>query len=48
MITYYRDPDVLVTSTAVRISGREYRLAELGQVWHRRGRATWSAVARSG
>ena len=48
MITYYRDPDVLVTSTGVRMGGREYRLAELAQVWHARGRRSWSTVAGRG
>jgi hypothetical protein len=48
MITYYRDPDVLVTSTGVRISGRDYRLDELSRVWHARGRRTWSAAAGRG
>jgi hypothetical protein len=48
MITYYRDPDVLVTSTGVRMSGREYRLSDFAQVWHRQGRRSWSAVAGRG
>jgi hypothetical protein len=48
MITYYRDPDVLVTSAGVRMSGREYRLSDFAQVWHRQGRRSWSAVAGRG
>ncbi|WP_433721631.1 DUF6232 family protein [Actinoplanes sp. CA-051413] len=48
MITYYRDPDVLVTSAGVRMSGREYRLGDFAQVWHRQGRRSWSAVAGRG
>jgi hypothetical protein len=48
MITYYRDPDVLVTSAGVRLGGREYRLSDLAQVWHRQGRRSWSAVAGRG
>jgi hypothetical protein len=48
MITYYRDPDVLVTSTGVRMGGRDYRLRDFGQVWHRQGRRSWSAVAGRG
>jgi uncharacterized protein DUF6232 len=48
VITYYRDPDVLVTSTGVRISGRDYRLSDFRQVWHTRGRRSWSAVAGRG
>jgi hypothetical protein len=48
VITYYRDPEVLVTSTGVRMSGRDYRLADLAQVWHKRGRRDWSTVAGRG
>jgi hypothetical protein len=48
MITYYRDPDVLVTSTGVRMAGRDYRLADLSQVWHRQGRRSWRTVAGRG
>lgn len=48
MITYYRDPDVLVTSAGVRMGGREYRLADFAQVWHRQGRRSWRAVAGRG
>ena len=48
MVTYYRDPDVLVTSGGVRIGGRDYRLGEFVRVWHERGRRQWSAVAGRG
>jgi hypothetical protein len=48
MITYYRDADVLVTSSGVRMGGRDYRLGEFARVWHRRGRRSWSAVAGRG
>jgi Family of unknown function (DUF6232) len=48
MITYYRDPEVLVTSTGVRMGGREYRLGDFAQVWHKRGRRTWGATAGRG
>ncbi|HEU4349824.1 MAG TPA: DUF6232 family protein [Actinoplanes sp.] len=48
MITYYRDADVLVTSTGVRMGGRDYRLNELAQVWHRRGKRSWSTIAGRG
>jgi len=48
MITYYRDPEVLVTSTGVRMAGRDYRLTDLDQVWHKRGRRDWSKVAGRG
>ena len=48
MITYYRDPDVLVTSARVRMGGHEYRLGDFTQVWHRQGRRSWRAVAGRG
>ncbi len=48
MITYYRDPEVLVTSTSVRMAGREFRVGEFARVWHTRGRRSWSRVAGRG
>jgi hypothetical protein len=48
MITFYRDPDVLVTSTGVRMGDREYRLGEFARVWHKRGRRTWGSAAGRG
>jgi hypothetical protein len=48
MITYYRDPEVLVTSTGVRMGGRDYRLGDFAQIWHKRGRRTWGAAAGRG
>jgi hypothetical protein len=48
MITYYKDPDVLVTSTGVRMGGRAYRLGDFVQVWHTRGRRSWGRVAGRG
>ena len=48
MVTYYRDREVLVTSTGVRMDGRNYRLGEFAQVWHKRGRRSWTAVAGRG
>src|SRR4051794_32152505 len=48
MITYYRDPHVLVTSAGVRMDGRDYRLTDLVRVWHQRGRRSWGAVAGRG
>ena len=48
MITYYRDPEVRVTSTGVRMGGRDYRLAEFAQVWHTRGKRSWGKVAGRG
>jgi Family of unknown function (DUF6232) len=48
MITYYRDREVLVTSTGVRMGGRDYRLDDLDQVWHKRGRREWGTMANRG
>jgi hypothetical protein len=48
MTTYYRDPDVLITSSGVRMNGREFRLADLLQVWHVRGGRSWSVIAKRG
>ncbi|MFC7763675.1 hypothetical protein ACFQY4_40805 [Catellatospora bangladeshensis] len=35
MIVYYRDPAVEVTSTAIHIHDRVFRLDDLEYVWHR-------------
>ncbi|MFG2056615.1 DUF6232 family protein [Micromonospora sp. NPDC048930] len=48
MITYYDDRSVQVTSTALRVDGRTYPLAELGLVWHRRGSRSWRVLAGRG
>ncbi|MEV6349374.1 DUF6232 family protein [Actinoplanes sp. NPDC051851] len=48
MTTYYRDPDVLITSSGVHMNGREFRHRDLIQVWHTRGRRSWGAIARRG
>jgi len=46
--TYYRDPDVWVTSAGVHANGRDLRLSELRQVWHTRGRRSWGTIAGRG
>jgi hypothetical protein len=48
MITYYRDRESLITSTGVRLNGHDYRLDDLAQVWHERGRREWGKVAGRG
>jgi Family of unknown function (DUF6232) len=48
MTTYYRDQDVLVTSSGVRMGGRAYRLAEFDRVWHAHGRRRLSEAAGRG
>ncbi|MCZ7473615.1 DUF6232 family protein [Micromonospora sp. WMMC273] len=48
MITYYDDRSVQVTSTAVRVDGRSYPLAELTTVWHRQGDRSWRVLAGRG
>jgi hypothetical protein len=46
--TYYRDPEVVITSAGVRIGGRDLPLRALARVWHRRGRRSWRTVAGRG
>ncbi|MEU7978529.1 DUF6232 family protein [Micromonospora sp. NPDC049081] len=48
MITYYDDRSVQVTSTAIRVDGRAFPLAEIGLVWHRRGDRSWRVLAGRG
>lgn len=48
MITYYDDRSVRVDSTAIRVDGRAYPLAEIGMVWHRRGDRSWRVLAGRG
>ncbi|MCM0675401.1 DUF6232 family protein [Micromonospora phytophila] len=48
MITYYDDRSVQVTSTAVRVDGRTFPLAEITMIWHRRGDRSWRALAGRG
>lgn len=48
MITYYRDPEVVVTSAGIRMSGRDFRPDEFARVWHRRGRWSLRGVAGRG
>lgn len=48
MTTYYRDPEVLITSSGVRMNGRDLPLSALVRVWHRRGARSWRTVAGRG
>ncbi len=48
MTTYYRDPEVLITSSGVRMSGRDFRLSDLLQVWYTRGARSWGVIAWRG
>ncbi|MFC7534425.1 DUF6232 family protein [Actinoplanes sp. GCM10030250] len=48
MTTYYRDPEVLITSSGVRMNGRDFRLPELLQVWYTRGSRSWGVIAWRG
>jgi hypothetical protein len=48
MTTYYRDGDVLITSSGIRLNGRDYALAELREVWHQAGRRSWTTIANRG
>lgn len=47
-ITFYDSATVTVTSELVRVGGRAFRLSELDQVWHERGRRSWSVLAGRG
>jgi len=46
--TYYRDPEVWITSSVVHTNGRDLPLRALQQVWHHRGRRSWAPVASRG
>ncbi|MEU5945505.1 DUF6232 family protein [Micromonospora sp. NPDC047465] len=48
MITYYDDRSVQITSAAVRVDGRTFRLADISMVWHRRGSRSWRVLAGRG
>jgi hypothetical protein len=48
MATYYRDGDVVITSSGVRMNGHELRLDALWQVWHKQGRRSWGKIAGRG
>jgi hypothetical protein len=48
MTIYYRDCEVVVTSTGVRVHGRDLPLNALRQVWHRRGSRSWGTIAGRG
>ncbi|MEH1053830.1 DUF6232 family protein [Micromonospora sp. CPCC 206171] len=48
MITYYDDRSVQVTSTAIRVDGRTFPLAEIGMVWHQRGSRSWRVLVGRG
>ncbi|WP_229071250.1 DUF6232 family protein [Actinoplanes sp. DH11] len=48
MTTYYRDPEVLITSAGVRMNGQNFRLPELIQVWYARGARRWGVIAWRG
>lgn len=46
MTTLYRDDQVLVTTTLLRIDSRSWRLADLEYVWHKETRPDWRVVSR--
>jgi hypothetical protein len=46
--TYYRDPEVWITSSAVHMNGQDVPLTALRQVWHRRGPRSWGTIASRG
>jgi hypothetical protein len=48
MTTYYRDPEVLITSSGIWMNGREFRLPELIRVWYTKGARSWGVIAWRG
>ncbi|WDZ87307.1 DUF6232 family protein [Micromonospora cathayae] len=48
MVMFYDDRSVQVTSTAVRVDGRSFPLAEISQVWHQKGSRSWRVLAGRG
>ncbi|WP_428961585.1 DUF6232 family protein [Micromonospora fluostatini] len=48
MTTYYDDRTVRVTTTAIRVHGRTFPLAEITAVWHRRDSRSWRVLVGRG
>ncbi|MEU4561277.1 DUF6232 family protein [Actinoplanes sp. NPDC023936] len=48
MTTYYRDPEVLITSSGVHMNNQDFRLPELVRVWYTRGARDWGVIAWRG
>ncbi|BBH64479.1 hypothetical protein ACTI_11640 [Actinoplanes sp. OR16] len=48
MTTYYRDPEVLITSSGVHMNDQDFRLPDLIRVWYTRGTRDWSVIAWRG
>jgi hypothetical protein len=48
MVMFYDDRSVQVTSTAVRVDGQRFPLAEISEVWHQRGSRSWRVLAGRG
>jgi len=46
--TFYQDPEVWITSSGVRMNGRDLPLNALVRVWHRRGARSWGVIAGRG
>lgn len=46
MATYYRDNQIFIDSSTLRIGDRVYRLDDFAYVWHQRGHADLRAVSR--
>jgi Family of unknown function (DUF6232) len=46
--TFYRDPEVWITSSDVHMNGQDLPLSALRQVWHHRGPRSWGRVASRG
>jgi hypothetical protein len=48
MTTFYRDPQVWITSSDIHANGRDLPLDTLVRVWHRRGPRQWGTIAHRG
>ncbi|QSB15965.1 hypothetical protein JQS43_06440 [Natronosporangium hydrolyticum] len=48
MIVYYQDPAVQVTSTAIEVDGRRYRLDQVRRVWFERDQRSWREIVGRG
>lgn len=47
MTTHYRDDEVMVTSTHLRITDQTWRLSDLEFVWHRETQPDWRVRGRT-
>jgi hypothetical protein len=46
MLVYYRDDNVVVTSTYIQVASRRFAIGELEYVWHAEAGPTWRTMRR--